>query len=103
MNKLVRAFRALGDPTRQRMLALLEEHGELCVSVLAADFAMTQPSVSHHLRILKDAGLVSADKRGKEVYYSINRTELAGCCGDFFASFGCCRALLKQAPEKPRS
>jgi len=102
MDKLVRAFRALGDPTRQRMLELLEEHGELCVAVLAAHFAMTQPSVSHHLRILKDAELVNAEKRGKEVYYAINRTELAGCCGEFFASFGCCRKMLKEAPGKQR-
>jgi len=53
MADFTRAFRALGDPTRQKMLALLEEAAELCVTELASQFAMTQPSVSHHLRILK--------------------------------------------------
>jgi DNA-binding transcriptional ArsR family regulator len=100
MTNFVRTFRALGDPARQQMLALLEEAGELCVADLAAHFAMTQPAVSHHLRILKEAGLVTADKRGKEVYYAINAAELRGCCGTFFANFACCRPLLKMArPE----
>jgi DNA-binding transcriptional ArsR family regulator len=102
MSKVVRAFRALGDPTRQRMLGLLEERGELCVADLAGNFNMTQPSVSHHLRILKDADLVIAEKRGKEVYYRINATELSSCCGAFFANFACCRPLLK-TPRKARA
>jgi ArsR family transcriptional regulator len=97
MGDFVRAFRALGDPTRQRMLALLEERGELCVADLAGNFAMTQPSVSHHLRILKDAGLVVADKRGKEVFYAINPDELSRCCQLYFAKFSCCRPVLKPA------
>jgi ArsR family transcriptional regulator, arsenate/arsenite/antimonite-responsive transcriptional repressor len=95
MTNLVRAFRALGDATRQRMLGLLESAGEMCVSDLAGNFEMTQPSISHHLRILKDAELVTAHKRGKEVYYAINPEELAKCCGMFFAKFACCRPLLK--------
>ena len=102
MDRMVRAFRALGDPTRQRLLALLEERGEECVAGLAADFAMTQPSISHHLRILRDAGLVTTDKRGKEVYYAINPTEMTACCGEFFAAFDCCRGLLKtRRGQKP--
>lgn len=97
MTNFVRAFRALGDPARQKMLALLEEAGELCVADLAGHFAMTQPSVSHHLRILKEAGLVTAAKRGKEVYYAINAAELRRCCGTYFADFACCQPLLKPA------
>ncbi len=95
MTNFVRSFRALGDPARQQMLALLEEAGELCVASLAAHFAMSQPAISHHLRILKEAALVTAEKRGKEVYYAINAAELRGCCGTFFANFACCRPLLK--------
>ncbi|MFN8626182.1 MAG: metalloregulator ArsR/SmtB family transcription factor [Candidatus Binatia bacterium] len=94
MTDFVRTFRALGDPARQKMLALLEPAGEMCVADLAGHFAMTQPSVSHHLRILKDAGLVTADKRGREVYYRINPAELRRCCGAFFANFACCQGLL---------
>jgi ArsR family transcriptional regulator len=100
MADFVHVFRALGDPTRQKMLALLEETGEMCVADLARNFSMTQPSVSHHLRILKHAGLVTADKRGKEVYYAINTAELRNCCGVFFANFACCRPLLKAASRK---
>jgi DNA-binding transcriptional ArsR family regulator len=51
------------------------------------------------LRILKEAALVIAEKRGKEVYYAINAVELRGCCGAFFANFACCRPLLK-APRR---
>jgi len=100
MTDFVRTFRALGDPTRQKMLALLEQGGATCVADLARHFAMTQPSVSHHLRILRDAGLVTAEKRGKEVYYTINAPELRRCCGAFFANFSCCRGLLKPASGK---
>jgi ArsR family transcriptional regulator len=100
MNELVRAFRALGDPTRQRMLALLEQAGELCVSEVARHFDMTQPSISHHLRILREAGLLTAHKRGKEVYYAINAEELSRCCGVFFGKFACCRPMLRAAGRK---
>jgi ArsR family transcriptional regulator len=100
MGDLVRMFRALGDPARQKMLMLLESGGELCVSEIARSFAMTQPSISHHLRILKEAGLVTASKRGKEVYYAIDPDELGRCCGVFFGKFACCRPLLKTARSK---
>ena len=103
MADFVRTFRALGDPTRQKMLALLEGAGEMCVADLARHFAMTQPSVSHHLRILKESGLVTAEKRGKEVYYTINTSELRRCCGAFFANFACCQGLLKTASGKTQT
>lgn len=100
MSNFVRTFRALGDPARLKMLGLLEEGGEMCVADVACHFTMTQPSVSHHLRILKDAGLVRSDKRGKEVYYRINPSELRRCCGAFFANFACCTGLLKTPSGK---
>jgi len=100
MSDLVRAFRALGDPTRQKMLAVLEKDGELCVSEVARHFTMAQPSISHHLRILREAGLVMASKRGKEIYYAINPDELGRCCGVFFDKFACCRPLLRAAGRK---
>ncbi len=103
MADFVYLFRALGDPTRQKMLALLEEAAEMCAADLARNFSMTQPSISHHLRILKQAGLVTADKRGKEVYYAINTAALRHCCGAFFANFACCRPLLKIASRKARA
>jgi DNA-binding transcriptional ArsR family regulator len=100
MSEFVKSFRALADSTRQRMLALLEESGSLCVSELGVHFEMAQPSISHHLRILKEAGLVTARKRGKEVYYAINHDELSRCCGGFFDKFACCRAILRAKPAR---
>lgn len=100
MDEAVRVFRALGDPARQKILGLLEGAGELCVSDVVREFDMAQPSVSHHLRILRDAGLVASEKRGKEVFYRIDAAALRKCCGLFFAKFECCRGLLRPAAVK---
>ena len=54
---------------------------QLSVSEIVAQMGVTQPTVSHHLKILRDAGLVSAERRGKEIYYSLSQQNLAqGCC-----------------------
>lgn len=74
-------FQALADPTRLRILELLKKETELCVSDIAKHFDMKQPSISHHLDVLKRAGLVSSDKRGREVYYSFNTEAILECCG----------------------
>jgi ArsR family transcriptional regulator len=65
-------FAALADPTRLTILNLLSEsQGEICVCDITASFKLGQPTISHHLKILRDAGLISGDKRGKWVYYSL--------------------------------
>lgn len=61
-------FRQLGDPTRVRIFWMLC-HCEECVANIAAIMDMTSPAVSHHLRSLRDSGLVAARRDGKEVYY----------------------------------
>lgn len=75
-------FGALADATRLRILELLKERSELCVSDIAENFDMKQPSISHHLDVLKRAGLVASDKRGREVYYRVNPEAIIQCCGD---------------------
>ncbi len=81
-------FKALADPNRLRILKILLQ-GERCVSdICAALENLSQPSVSHHLGVLKQAGLVQDRRDGKEVYYSVQLCEMAKCCGDFFAPFG---------------
>lgn len=75
------AFRALSDPTRLKILILLKER-EMCVSEICDEFDMKQPSISHHLDILKRSGLVTSDKRGREVYYKFEGDGLVKCCGD---------------------
>lgn len=66
-------FAALSDPTRLTILSLIarSERGEACVCDITASFKMGQPSISHHIKILKDADLIQGDKRGKWVYYSL--------------------------------
>jgi DNA-binding transcriptional ArsR family regulator len=66
-------FKALSDPTRREILRLLRQ-GELTAGAIADNFAMSKPSVSHHLSTLKAAGLVFAERRGQEIVYSIDTT-----------------------------
>ena len=76
---LAEAFSALGDPVRLRLLSVLAqaEDGAVCVCDLVPAVDRSQPTVSHHLRILSAAGLVEGERRGKWVWYSLNRQRLA--------------------------
>jgi len=65
-------FCALGDPTRLEIVGLLAAEGsELCVCDIESRFDLSQPTVSHHLRILREAGVVASERRGTWVYYSL--------------------------------
>ncbi len=69
-------FQQLGDPTRLRILWLLC-HSEECVCNIAAAVGMSDPAVSHHLRILKKGGIIESHRDGKEVYYTLADTTQA--------------------------
>jgi len=72
-----RLLKALADPTRLRILSLLSRHeGEVCVFEIVESFTLEQPTISHHLRILRDAGLVDCRKRGLWAYYYVRRDAL---------------------------
>lgn len=71
MRNLAGYFRALSDVTRLKIIHLLTEH-EMCVCELEDRLGMSQPAVSHHLRALKMAGLISHRRKGKWLYYFIN-------------------------------
>jgi ArsR family transcriptional regulator, arsenate/arsenite/antimonite-responsive transcriptional repressor len=77
--ELASGFSALADPVRLRVLSILaaSPEGEVCVCDFVAPVAKSQPTVSHHLRILSEAGLVQGERRGKWVWYSLNRDRLA--------------------------
>src|SRR5687768_2280662 len=62
-------FRALADPTRVRLLNLLVRNPDLCVCDMQANFDLAQPTVSHHLGLLRKAGLVDCETRGRFAYY----------------------------------
>jgi len=64
-------FRALSDPSRQKILELLKKK-DMAVNELAKSFSMTLPSLSHHLNILKQAELVTSQRQGQEIIYSLN-------------------------------
>ncbi len=73
-------FHALADGTRQKILKLLKGK-EFCVTDICKQFDMTQPSISHHLDILKRCGLVKSEKRGREVFYRFEGEIIVSCCG----------------------
>ena len=66
-------FKALADPTRVRLLNLLIRNPELCVCDLNATIELSQPTISHHLSLLKKAGLVDCDVRGRWCFYRANK------------------------------
>ena len=71
--RLARIFKALGDPTRVRLLSLIAAHqdGEACICDLTDPVGLSQPTVSHHMKQLVDAGLLSREQRGKWAYYRV--------------------------------
>ena len=77
--QLAQRFKALGDPTRVRLLSLIAAHdgGEACICDLIDPVGLSQPTVSHHLKQLADAGLVTREQRGKWAYYSLVKDALA--------------------------
>jgi ArsR family transcriptional regulator len=72
-------LKALADPVRLRLMSLVASHGggEMCVCDLNDAFDLTQPTISHHLKVLHDAGLVEREKRGVWVYYRARTESLA--------------------------
>ena len=71
--QLAHAFKALGDPTRVKLLSLIAaaETGEACICDLTGPVGLSQPTVSHHMKLLADAGLVTREQRGKWAYYRV--------------------------------
>ena len=76
---LARMFKALGDPVRLRLVSMVASHagGEACVCDLTPAFDLSQPTISHHLKVLREAGLLECERRGTWVYYSVVPAALA--------------------------
>jgi ArsR family transcriptional regulator, arsenate/arsenite/antimonite-responsive transcriptional repressor len=77
--EVAKGFAALSDPVRLRVLSMLAaaDAGEVCVCEFVDPLGKSQPTISHHLKILSEAGLVEGERRGKWVWYSLNRDRLA--------------------------
>jgi len=68
-------YKAIADPIRREILNLLKE-SDLTVNEIVGNFNISQPSISNHLTILKNAGLITSEKFGRHIYYSLNTTVL---------------------------
>jgi ArsR family transcriptional regulator, arsenate/arsenite/antimonite-responsive transcriptional repressor len=77
--ELAPLFKAIADPARLRLLSLIASHpgGETCVCDLTGAFNLTPPTISHHLKVLREAGLIDSERRGTWVYYWVNPGMLA--------------------------
>ena len=78
--------KALADPTRQEIMSLICCR-ELNVGDIVEAVGVSQPTVSHHLAILKEAGLVSIRNEGKHVFYTLNQGRVVLCCGNLIEVF----------------
>ncbi|MEU7893667.1 metalloregulator ArsR/SmtB family transcription factor [Nonomuraea sp. NPDC049152] len=70
---VARVFKALGDPVRLRILSIVasRQGGEVCVCDITGAFELSQPTISHHLKVLKDVGLLTSERRASWVYYRL--------------------------------
>lgn len=77
--RLSATFKALGDPTRLRLLSLIaaSEGGEACICDLTEPVGLSQPTVSHHMRLLVEAGLATREQRGRWAHYRVEQDALA--------------------------
>jgi ArsR family transcriptional regulator, arsenate/arsenite/antimonite-responsive transcriptional repressor len=78
--------KAIGDETRQKIMSMLCCHW-YCVGDIVDKMGVSQPTVSHHLGVLRDAGLVNTRRDGKQVFYTLNQGAVANCCGTIMRYF----------------
>jgi len=75
-SRIAAMFRALGDPVRLRLAAMIAAQDEICVCDLTPHFELSGPTISHHLKVLREAGLVGCERRGTWVHYWIEPAAL---------------------------
>jgi ArsR family transcriptional regulator len=78
--------KAIADETRQKIMGVCC-CGWLSVSEIVEKIGLSQPTISHHLAILRDAGLVNIREEGKQTFYSLNQESIATCCGQIMLTF----------------
>jgi ArsR family transcriptional regulator len=76
-------FKAAADQHRQQILGLINQKGRVNASQIVEKINLSQPTISHHLKILSEAELILARKKGKQTFYSINEKSIANCCIGF--------------------
>ena len=86
--KLTDIFKALSDSTRMRILQMLDKRSR-SVNEIVDFFALTQPTISRHLKVLKEAGLVNVDRNGQKMIYTLNTDGLKEVASGYLRSFRC--------------
>jgi DNA-binding transcriptional ArsR family regulator len=79
-------FKALGDPTRRKILELLKKHS-LSAGEIAENFNITLPSLTHHFNVLKEADLISQERAGQQIIYSLNLSVMEELIESYFKFF----------------
>ena len=92
--RMIKVFKALADGTRQEILRLLEGQ-PFAVGEIVAKFDLSQPTISRHLSVLKEADLVIDQRRGQNVIYRLNDGALASSMRQFFGQFRSCQEVLR--------
>lgn len=91
---LTKVFKALSDGTRQEILRLLEGN-QRTVGEIVGNFNLSQPTISRHLSVLKEADLVVDQRQGQNVIYRLNNDTLSDSMRDFFGQFRSCQQALR--------
>jgi len=99
MNKI---YRALADPTRRRILELLRQR-EMSAGELAEHFDLAKPTLSGHFALLREAGLIDAEKRGTTILYRLNLSVLEEALKAFIDSLDLVERLLRPAPQESKT
>ena len=96
--RMSKTFKALSDETRRRILEILEKY-QSAVGGIVERFNLSQPTISRHLSILREANLVIDERQGQSVIYRLNHEELASAMRHFFRQFRTCEELLRDSAE----
>jgi ArsR family transcriptional regulator len=80
-------FKAVGDPSRQKIMKVLRKKGEMKVGDIVAKIKLAQPTVSQHLKVLADAGIVNVRKQGQESYYALCNTTIYDVISGFMKHY----------------
>jgi ArsR family transcriptional regulator, arsenate/arsenite/antimonite-responsive transcriptional repressor len=80
-------FKAVHDKNRQAILDVIQKHKTINANGIVEKIHLSQPTISHHLKILEEASVIHAKKVGKEMMYSINEAAIGECCGGFARRF----------------
>lgn len=96
---ILRLLAALSDPLRVEIVLLLGDHDELNVGEIVRQFNRSQPAISHHLKVLRDARLLKSEKRGQEVYYALDWQLASTSLRELVRMIEECPVAIRQRPD----